>query len=794
MALTVPLPARVVALLRHNTHPGLQLDKYVASWDGQAPPGKLSERVQRPAVEAVANLARQAPADLDLPGLLARRRRVLTGLQARLRTFRTAGPLTLHLARASALENAGICLHPLYGFVYLPGSGLKGMAHAYACEVWLPAQADQGQAWETICQVFGWAPSPWLRDLARRHGARVPPESRAGSVVFHDAWPQAWPVLTVDILNNHHTEYYQKGQPPGDWDSPVPVYFLSVPAGHTFGFALSKRRDDVADELLCRADEWLAGALVHAGAGAKTATGYGAFQPEADAEELGPALATTWTQIQQARQRAECRVTLELVTPAFLAGARQQAEDCELRPASLRGLLRWWWRTLHAGYVDVATLARLEAALWGDTVIGSAIQITLLPASPPQVRRFAFKDRFDPQAGFKREHNLADRPNRKTTQGLFYVSYGMDDSRGERQRHFIEPGASWEIALRARRAHFQSQASRITGQGTVAAENVLEQATAALWLLATYGAAGSKSRKGFGSLEATHSSLDGHNLERCRQAAADLRQRLGLPNAFVADRAESPNCEQAQFLDDIITPWSDPWKVLDEVGFAYQSFAQLMAHKPAKAALGLPRKIHGPRDDGPLQGQRDWQPPVFLDFPRRQRSTNPRDARHASPVHVHVARSADGLLAVRAVGFAARYLPALETSERLLQEFLAHFGAKLRERMQGHAPAVRPRSLPQTPTHALPGTHKREHGTPATVKILAARSGGFDVEETGRPHGVLNQGKAPDPLPEIGTTIEVYVHNDDPRKPQYRWDRPAPPSAPRGRGAGGRGGPPPRRR
>ena len=50
----------------------------------------------------------------------------------------TTGPLTLHLVRASALENAGICLHPLYGFVYLPGTGLKGMARAYAETVWLP--------------------------------------------------------------------------------------------------------------------------------------------------------------------------------------------------------------------------------------------------------------------------------------------------------------------------------------------------------------------------------------------------------------------------------------------------------------------------------------------------------------------------------------------------------------------------------------------------------------------------------------------------------------------------------
>src|SRR5262249_47763155 len=156
----------------------------------------------------------------------------------------------------------------------------KGFAHAYACEVWLPAQPDPEVAWANVCAAFGWAPSPWLADLSRRHGRKSPESAHAGAVVFHDAWPDAWPRLLPDILNNHHVGYYQKGEPPGDWDNPVPVYFLAVPAGQTFTFALSKRRDDVADELLDLCREWLVGGLTHLGAGAKTATGYGAFKVE----------------------------------------------------------------------------------------------------------------------------------------------------------------------------------------------------------------------------------------------------------------------------------------------------------------------------------------------------------------------------------------------------------------------------------------------------------------------------------------------------------------------------------
>ena len=52
---------------------------------------------------------------------------------------------------------------------------------------------DRAAAWDTLCRVFGWGPSPWLNDLAKRHGVKAPPEARAGDVVFHDAWPASWP-------------------------------------------------------------------------------------------------------------------------------------------------------------------------------------------------------------------------------------------------------------------------------------------------------------------------------------------------------------------------------------------------------------------------------------------------------------------------------------------------------------------------------------------------------------------------------------------------------------------------
>ena len=171
---------------------------------------------------------------------------------------KTSGSLAIHLARASATENAGICLHPIYGFAYLPGTGLKGLARAFAETVWKPKETDQKAAGNEIARVFGTASKE---------------ASASGTIVFHDAWPTSWPTLIVDIVNNHHKNYYEGKDAPGDWESPEMAYFLAVAKGQEFSFALAKRRNGVLPADLKLAEEWLDGGLTHLGFGAKTAAG-----------------------------------------------------------------------------------------------------------------------------------------------------------------------------------------------------------------------------------------------------------------------------------------------------------------------------------------------------------------------------------------------------------------------------------------------------------------------------------------------------------------------------------------
>ncbi len=151
------------------------------------------------------------------------------------------------LGAAHVLETS-LTLHRLWGLPIIPASGLKGAARAYA------AAMGQTES-EAFRQIFG------------------TPE-QAGAVVFFDALPGKHPKFAVDIMNPHYPHYYRgEKYPPADWDSPRPVFFLTV-CETPYLFALAARRQ-VSSELLDTAAHWLKGALTELGIGAKTSADYG---------------------------------------------------------------------------------------------------------------------------------------------------------------------------------------------------------------------------------------------------------------------------------------------------------------------------------------------------------------------------------------------------------------------------------------------------------------------------------------------------------------------------------------
>lgn len=170
------------------------------------------------------------------------------------------------LGREHPIEN-GFAWHQTLGTPYLPGSSVKGLVRAWA-HLWL------GQDARDRARIFG----PEAAGRSESQGA--------GSVVFLDALPLGRVVIEPEVMTPHYDPYYQRGEDPGDWHSPLPIPFLAVARGQSFLFGVLPRH--AASEMDCGdctlVAEWLDQALMELGAGAKTAVGFGRFAMDGKAQ------------------------------------------------------------------------------------------------------------------------------------------------------------------------------------------------------------------------------------------------------------------------------------------------------------------------------------------------------------------------------------------------------------------------------------------------------------------------------------------------------------------------------
>jgi CRISPR-associated protein Cmr6 len=210
----------------------------------------------------------------DFADFLSRREIALAALGVKIFELSTQTRLAIGLGLPNPTAT-GFLFDRLTGCPYVPGSSVKGLLRAAAALVSSGELPGSPETWpaEDLRRVFG----PEL------DGKNDP---RTGSVVFQDAFPVDWPLLELDVLTPHHGKYYRGEGPPGDWDQPVPVLFLTVAPGTSFRFPIGPRRrtgvaEDAAD--LAKLESLLPLALDWLGIGAKKASGYGYFGKAAPA-------------------------------------------------------------------------------------------------------------------------------------------------------------------------------------------------------------------------------------------------------------------------------------------------------------------------------------------------------------------------------------------------------------------------------------------------------------------------------------------------------------------------------
>ncbi len=269
-----PLPGATVAVLRQHSKPdapytgtnrSLALNKLVGPWARlDASQAELRVDSRRRFLQALCQEPKEAQ---EVRQLMQKR------WQAQLESYRRSGWTVCELraqpewrfvsglGMANPLET-NLVLHRIGGFPYIPGSSIKGAVRAYAeLEQGVPPRRPQARATEFSAQE---------RDLLEVFGA----QDQAGKVIFFDAMPVTGVTLELDVINVHYPDYYQRGEPPADWQNPVPVLFLAVGKETQFTFAVASQDARLAELAL----QWLQGALQTTGLGGKTSAGYGYFQ------------------------------------------------------------------------------------------------------------------------------------------------------------------------------------------------------------------------------------------------------------------------------------------------------------------------------------------------------------------------------------------------------------------------------------------------------------------------------------------------------------------------------------
>jgi len=291
----------------HDGHAGLWYDKFcdqwnTAPWSMQA--GGGDDRQANPKLSWIDSLTRSELGDRSaLEESTTRLIRLSLQTHGISLVFRSDSRFVTGLGRSHPVEN-GFAWHPTLGTPYLPGSSIKGMVHAWA-------KQEAAATKETDHQSVSEANQAKIDRLFGKAG-------QSGSVSFLDAVPIAPVSVEADVLTPHYAGW-SPGDPPGDWRSPTPVPFLVTKEGLGLLFTLipcppTARPDQdqrAADLQQLQQDlellkSWLIEALTWAGAGAKTAVGYGRFQLlKEKSEELRQAELQRQQAKQQAQQEAE---------------------------------------------------------------------------------------------------------------------------------------------------------------------------------------------------------------------------------------------------------------------------------------------------------------------------------------------------------------------------------------------------------------------------------------------------------------------------------------------------------
>ena len=318
-----------------TTNAGLWLDKYLRDQtdDGDSGTG----------VGAKADLMADVCRLSTPPGYeeaFKARQQLLAGSRTLSGKAAVLGRMIVGLGNKGVIE-VGVSLEHTWGVPYIPGSALKGLAAATA------HQLIGGPEWSKPIDTEGQA----IERAPNSYDVIFGSTEDRGGVIFHDAWwvpAGTWP-LKLDVITVHHGAYYGGGTvAPSDFDSPIPVSFMSCTGTYFVTVEASAHLPGPIEPWLESAMVLLKKGLADLGVGAKTSSGYGLMDLSFATGEERRAQAAAAAKAKAdglAKQVAQVNAgSAAQVVPGMMTNAADAVQRKEIAQAVIAKLGKKWFK------------------------------------------------------------------------------------------------------------------------------------------------------------------------------------------------------------------------------------------------------------------------------------------------------------------------------------------------------------------------------------------------------------------------------------------------------------------
>jgi CRISPR-associated protein Cmr1 len=225
----------------------------------------------------------------------------------------------------------------------------------------------------------------------------------------------------------------------------------------------------------------------------------------------------------------------EVITPMFLGGANPA--KTELRAASVKGALRFWWRAMH-GELPLDELKKRESEIFGgvgDNARRSGISIRVKEGDNFQTSTEPFSPNPYLDRSIFKKHRTRNRTEAKLLI-LEYLAFGPVTLEGgiKTYHEYIIPGSQFKIEFVGKDASL-----------------IKAEITGALRLLSVFGGLGSRSRNGFGRFKCSCPEMELPDLTVCLKA---LKEKPVSPFTSVSIQS---NLWKLDFDEEVPNDWNN---------------------------------------------------------------------------------------------------------------------------------------------------------------------------------------------------------------------------------------------